>query len=206
MSKSLMTRADFFTSIFFFVLGLYMTIEGIGMPGSGPIIEPGGEPGRVPIMLGVIMSFCAAFLLIRSVSRGGHKGLVASADTDEGIHWIGIIRCALTAIGCAFYAVGLVGSSLLGWKVPYHFATGVFMFLFIVGFEWEFAPELGPKRWEWVTKKFPGVAGLLTSIFRFFPASKAPYLWLLIAAFLQAVVVTWVVTYLFEQELYVRLP
>lgn len=208
MSKAPMARADFFTSIFFFVLGTYMAFVGLGMPGAGPIIEPGGEPGRVPVMLGCIIALCAAVLLIRSVGQGGHRtqsvGEVDAKDGDSS--QTGWRRCLFTALGCSFYAVGLVGSSWFGWQVPYHLATGLFLFLFIIGFEWGFAVELGGKRWVWLEAKFPQIAGFLTKRLSFVSRETAPYAWLIATAFVQAILVTWAVTHLFEKQFYVTLP
>lgn len=86
------------------------------------------------------------------------------------------MRSAFTAIGCSLYAVGLIGASIAGWDVPYYHATTIFMFIFIVGFEWQ------------------QVA-----------AGKAR-LRLIIMALLQAIIVTSLVVYLFEQKFYVVLP
>ncbi len=208
MSKALMARADFFTSIIFLVLGVYLTYEGLGMPGSGPIIEPGGEPGRVPVMLGVIISLCAAVLLVRSLGQGGLRSpVIESSESagDDGRRQ-GRIRCVLTAVGCSLYAVGLVGSSWFGWRMPYHLATGLFIFIFIVGFEWDMAHELGNKRWTWLTNKRPGTAKIVATVFGFLGTTKAPYCWLFVSALIQAFLVTWAVTYLFEREFYVTLP
>jgi hypothetical protein len=208
MSKALMTRADFVTSILFLVLGVYLAYEGWGMPEAGPIIEPGGEPGRVPVMLGVFITLCASALLVRSVGRGGHRStsaenLNSSGDDDRTQRRL---KCILTALGCSFYAVGLIGSSWFGLPVPYHVATVAFIFIFIVGFEWELAPELGSKRWAWLTGKAPGLAKFLATILSFVSTSRAPYLWLIATALIQALLVTWAVTHLFEQEFYVTLP
>lgn len=208
MTKALMARSDFFTSIVFFALGLYLTYEGLGMPGSGPIIEPGGEPGRVPVMLGVLISLCAAVLLIRSIGRGGHKSPVAEEKTgaDAGGRKRGQIRGLLTIAGCSIYAVGLVGSSWFGWPMPYRLATGLFIFLFIVGFEWDLAPELGRNLWVRLENKTPAAARFLATSFGFLSEAKAAYLWLFASASIQAVLVTWAVTYLFERKFYVTLP
>ena len=48
-----------------FVLGVFMAVEGAGMPGPEQVsyIEEGGEPGRVPILVGVILAVFAAILL-----------------------------------------------------------------------------------------------------------------------------------------------
>lgn len=199
-----MAKADFISALIFFVLGIYMIAEGWSLPGAGGFIEPGGEPGRVPILLGAIVAFFALVLLVRAVSQQGHK-LFDNRQTDAEER-TGRFRTAITAVGCSLYAVGLVGANIAGWNVQYHEATFVFLFVFIVGFEWEFAPELGAKRWAWVRDKFPGVATIMNSTFGFISTSRAPYVWLIFVALLQAVLVTWGVTYVFEQEFYVKLP
>ncbi|NQW01318.1 MAG: hypothetical protein HQ483_16560 [Rhodospirillales bacterium] len=204
MPKSSMAKADFITSLIFFVLGLYMIIEGLAMPGAGGFIEAGGEPGRVPVLLGCIVAFFATILLIRSVARKGHKLLENLEDT--GIVTPGAWRCAATAAGCSLYAVGLLGATIGGWQVRYHEATAVFMFLFILGFEWEEAVELGGRRWNWLQARWPLLASGLAALFSSLPAARAPFVWLVFTALLQAVLVTWGVTYLFEQEFYVKLP
>jgi len=204
MSSSPMAKADFISSLVFFVLGIYMIVEGWGMPGAGGFIEKGGEPGKVPVLLGGIVAAFAFILLLRSVSRNGHKLLekIDGARPERR----GPLRSTITAIGCSVYAVGLLGSSFAGWEVQYHQATGLFLFIFIVGFEWESAPDLGAVRWRWLQKRLPALAGFLANAFSGFDDTRAPYAWLIFVALLQAVLVTWAVTYLFEQEFYVRLP
>lgn len=166
MPDNSMARADFVSSLIFFVLGIYMVAEGWSLPGAGGFIEPGGEPGRVPILLGVIVALCAVVLLVRSVSRHGHK-LFENRQTDD-VKKTGFIRTTLTAVGCSFYAVGLLGANIAGWEVMYPQATAMFLFLFIVGFEWEFAPELGNNRWVWLNKKNALAGQLNTIIFWFY--------------------------------------
>jgi hypothetical protein len=203
-TSSSMSKADFVTSLIFFVLGLYMIVEGLGMPGAGGFIEVGGEPGKVPVLLGVIIALLAIVLLFRAVVEGGHRLTQKTAgDVDEPS---GAFRCTITAFGCALYAVGLLGSTIGGWTVMYQEATVLFICLFIVGFEWQSAPELGQKRWSRLLEKRPSVAAWLQSVFGFVTASQAPYLWLIFTALVQALLVAWGVTYLFEQEFYVKLP
>ncbi len=181
-----------------------MIVEGLGMPGAGGFIEKGGEPGKVPVLLGGIMAFFALVLLMRSISQRGHKFWESGSDGQPDLR--GPIRSAITAIGCSFYAVGLLGAELAGWNVQYHEATAVFLFLFILGFEWESAPELGAIRWQWVQTKLPRLAGGLDAVFGWMGNKRAPYAWVIFAALLQAVLVTWAVTYQLEKEFYVTLP
>jgi hypothetical protein len=200
----MMAKADFISAIVFFLLGVYMIVEGIRLPGAGGFIEEGGEPGRVPIMLGLIIAGFALILLMRSIAAGGHRlGELREAGTKNRT---GIVRGTATAIGCSFYAVGLVGAKLAGWKVPYSLATGLFIFVFIVAFEWADARDVGARRWEWLNARLPGVAGLLRALFGGLSGETGARLWLLLTAALQAVLAAAAVTYLFEQQFYVTLP
>ena len=64
-----MAKADFLTGLVIFVLGIYMVFEGLRMPGAGGFIEAGGEPGRVPVMLGAILALLALALISRAAAR-----------------------------------------------------------------------------------------------------------------------------------------
>jgi hypothetical protein len=116
------------------------------------------------------------------------------------------MRSAIAAIGCTAYALGLLGARIGGWQIHYEVATGLFVFLFIVGFDWQDAREYGAYRWSRVTGRWPNFAGKLRSGAGEGMIARAPYLWLIATALLQAVIVTAAVTYLFEQEFYVTLP
>ena len=148
-----MARADFFTSLILLALGIYMAVEGLRMPGAGGFIVRGGEPGRVPILIGVIIALLAVILLVRSVRRGGHRrGGIGLADPDVRS---GAIRCGITALVCSVYAVGLLGSTLGGHEVRYDEATFLFLAVFIIGSEWGFAHELADLRRERWTRRAP---------------------------------------------------
>jgi len=199
-----MAKADLITGLILFVLGLYMVIEGLGMPGAGGYIETGGEPGRVPVMLGAILSVLAMVLIGRSLIRGAR--LIGGDAQPTAPTWSGWIRSGLTALGCSAYAVGLLGGEIFGWQVPYRAATFVFVLLFISCFEWAEAPEMGRRRWDWLSNRFPAMARRLASEPGGVRQAWVPYLWLLLMAFVQALLVTLAVGYLFEQQLYVKLP
>ena len=199
-----MAKADLITGLIFFFLGLYMMVEGLGMPGAGGFIEAGGEPGRVPVMLGAILSILATILIGRSIVRGAR--LIGGDGQQSAVTWSGWVRSGLTALGCSAYAVGLLGGEIFGWQVPYRAATFVFVFLFITCFEWAEAPEMGRRRWVWLSDRFPATARRLGSGLAGVRQTWAPYLWLLSMALLQALIVTLAVGYLFEHQLYVKLP
>lgn len=199
-----MARADFLTSLIFLALGVYMAVEGLRMPGAGGFIARGGEPGRVPVMLGVIIALLAIIMLVRAVRQGGHRlSGIRLADPDVRS---GTIRCAVTALVCSLYAVGLLGATLGGHEVQYHEATFLFLALFIIGSEWGFAGELAVLRRERWMRRSPRLTRAVQNLLGFVPAAAAPYVWLVALALLQAALVTWAVTYLFENEFYVKLP
>lgn len=127
-------RDDFLSGIAFCAFGIYMAVEGLGMPGAGGFIEQGGEPGRVPVMLGVIIGALGALLVVRS-GRGAFVWLRRrpQAETDASIN----PRAALiTAFGCSLYGL-VIGLRIGGWDLPFSLATAVFVFGFVVIAEWK---------------------------------------------------------------------
>ncbi|MCB2100305.1 MAG: tripartite tricarboxylate transporter TctB family protein, partial [Rhodobacterales bacterium] len=164
MSTSRMARADFLSAIVFFVLGIYMVFEGLRMPGAGGFIETGGEPGRVPVLVGGVIALFALVLLVRSVRQGGHRRARdgdGMSDADRAQARVGTLRSLLAAVGCSVYAVGLLGAHIGGFSVSYPLATGLFILLFIMGFEWADAPEAGARRWAQLAARAPGLADAL---------------------------------------------
>ena len=199
-----MARADFLTSLVLLALGLYMTVEGLRMPGAGGFIVRGGEPGRVPVLLGAIIALLAVVLLVRSARQGGYR--LSAARLGDPDARSGAMRCAVTALGCSFYAVGLLGATIGGYEVEYRDATFLFLAVFIVGSEWGFARELAEQRRERWAAHAPRLTRGVGRVLGFVPAAYAPYVWLVALALLQAALVSWVVAYVFESQFYVKLP
>lgn len=199
-----MAKADFLTGLVLLALGTYMIVEGLGLPGAGGFIEAGGEPGRVPIMLGAAIACLALVLIVRAARAGGYRlGGGAPLGDDERV---GVRRCALTAALCAVYAVGLIGAEIAGWRVAYHQATFVFVFVFIVVFEADSARENAARTHGVLSRAVPGLVRALGDVFAFVPPRAAPYAWLASVALAQAAIVTALVTWLFERQFYVKLP
>ena len=199
-----MPKADFVSGLVFIALGIFMIGEGLSLPGAGGFIEEGGEPGRVPVFLGATIAILALVLLLRAIRRGGHRLSTREPLTAE--RRSAVIRAATTAIGCAFYAVGLVGHRYFGIALPYAVATFVFMLAFMVISEWDLAPQIGPRRWRFLTTRAPALAGGLSAVFSFVPAAAAPFAWLVFTAAIQAAIITVAVTYVFQDLFYVTLP
>jgi hypothetical protein len=199
-----MARADFLTALILLVLGVYMAEEGLRMPGAGGFIVKGGEPGRVPVMLGVIIAVLAIVLLVRAVRQGGHH--LAGIRIDDPDLRSGTIRCALTATLCTLYAVVMLGATVGGHEIQYAEATFAFLAVFIIGSEWGFATELAIARRERWSRRAPRLTRAVQSALAFVPAAYAPYVWLVVLALVQATLVSWTVAYVFEYEFYVKLP
>ena len=85
-------------------------------------------PGLVPGLYGIVIALLALWLGARSVVRGAFaRNAEAPRAKREGYS---NARLALAAVLCLVFAVGLVG------RLPFWLATAVFVFLFILLFEW----------------------------------------------------------------------
>lgn len=126
-----MARADFITSLFLMVLGIGVVVESWRMP---RFTEFGtsiwSAPGMVPGMIGGCLALMGAALFVRAraarLAQSGETG--KTADTAAG-------RRAIVAFGlCFVFAALLVGS------VPFVVATFLFIFTFIVVFDFQENP------------------------------------------------------------------
>ncbi|MBM4277346.1 MAG: hypothetical protein FJ130_05595 [Deltaproteobacteria bacterium] len=127
-----MPKADFLTGLALIGLSLYVLIESWRMPRLEHLkIHPLSVPGLVPAFLASVILIFGTALVIRSILRGGHR----LGFTLEGFRQIlnkpGNRRLLLTAILSIGYAVLLIGT------LPYWLATGIFILLFIILFEWK---------------------------------------------------------------------
>jgi len=127
-----MARADFVTGIALICLSLYVVIESWRMPRLEHLkVHPLSVPGIVPAFIGMVLLLFGTVLVIRSIRRKGHH----LGFSYEGFRRIlgnpGNQRLLLTAVLCIGYAGLLIGF------LPYWLATGLFIFLFMILFEWE---------------------------------------------------------------------
>lgn len=199
-----MVKADFVASLVFLALGLFMIEEGARMPGAGGLIEAGGEPGKVPILLGAILAVLALALLVRTLRRGDWRPSFAALAQPEPRR--AALRALATGAGCAFYAVGLVGANVFGVHIDYEVATALFVFAFILIAEWPLAPQIAERRWRLVAARAPWLAERASAVAAALPTKLVPRLWLVFTAALQAVLVALVVTYVFRDQFLVTLP
>lgn len=127
-----MVRADFLTGISLISLSLYVIIESWRMPRLEHLkVHPLSVPGIVPAFIGMVLLIFGTVLVIRSIRRGGHRLGFSYEGFRRMLSNPGNQRLLLTAILCIGYAGFLIGT------LPYWLATGLFVFLFIILFEWE---------------------------------------------------------------------
>jgi len=127
-----MVRADFLTGIGLTLISLYVLIESWRMPRLEHLqVHPLSVPGLVPAFLAVVLFVCGLILIIRSAKKGGHRLGLTRETLQKTLAEPGNQRLLLTAILAVCYAGLLIGT------LPYWLATGLFVFVFIVVFEWK---------------------------------------------------------------------
>jgi putative tricarboxylic transport membrane protein len=127
-----LVRADLITGVILLVFGVAVVAESYGMPRlEERNINPWTAPGIVPGMLGLVITLLGAALAFRSAMAGGFHTQSRKTLEEAAESRVSFARLALCAALCVIYAVLLVG------RVPFWLATGLFVFVFIVAFEWQ---------------------------------------------------------------------
>ena len=171
MNRQTMVKADFVTGLVLVVFGIVVVEESWRMPrlehlGAHPLSVPGVVPG----LLGAVLFLLGAVLVARSVRAGGHRLGLTRETIGAALAAPGNRRLAIATLLTVGYAGGLIGT------IPFWLATGIFVFVFAVVFEWR--PAMTPKQW--------GRLGVTSGIL--------------------AVAVAWAVTWVFETMFLVTLP
>jgi hypothetical protein len=169
-------RADFWFGLGLAVLGIAVVFESWRMPRLADLnVHPMTVPGLVPGMIGIVIAVLGSILFARAARAGGFGGFSVLRKTSWNISALAdpasqTRRFFITLALCFAYAGGLVGS------LPFWAATGTFIFLFVLIFEWQVDRPL---------------SGHVRAI---------------VTALLLAVIVSAAVTYVFEQVFLVRVP
>jgi hypothetical protein len=198
-----MPKADFITSLVLFVISAMLVGEGLSLPGAGGLIMKGGEPGRVPVFLGLCIAAMAIVLLVRSISQNGHR--LRGVPDFDGVQRGALMRALAVAAGGTFY-VSLLGYDFSGADLDYVVLTFAFILAFIVIADWKRAPEIAGRRWQTFERRAPATAARLAGGVSFVSRARAPYVWLFTSAAIQAAVLAIVIAYVFERQFFVRLP
>jgi len=155
MKESNMPRADFLMSVFFIAFGIIILVISLQMPRfESQGVNPYSVPGIVPGFLGGIIAFLGFVLLIRSIIRKGYqlninKITVKNFFTDPSTK-----RLAITALVSIIYAIVMLG------RINYEVATGIYILVFILLFEWEFKKKVVE---QWKTLLFAVIIAAVTA-------------------------------------------
>jgi len=126
-----MVKADFVTGLTLILVSLFVVFESWRMPRLEHLkVHPLSVPGLVPAFLGIVIFLFAVILVIRSVRAGGHRLALSLQGGRRLLSQPGNQRLLVTAILSIGYAGFLVGT------IPYGLATGLFIFAFMLIFEW----------------------------------------------------------------------
>jgi len=131
MQQRPLAKADLITGLVLTAFGAAAAFESYRMPRlEERSIDPWTAPGIVPGILGIIIFVLGAALALRSVAAGAFAAKVEVEDDPAEVR-AGRFRFWLCMALCLIYAVGLVGHT------PFWLATLLFVFSFIVSFEWK---------------------------------------------------------------------
>jgi fucose 4-O-acetylase-like acetyltransferase len=155
MKESNMPRADFLTSMLLIVVGVAIVWNSLEMPRyenqGGSFLD---SPGIVPAILGVLLVALSLVVFIRSIVRKGYKlGWNKESFTA-------IAKDTMTVRMLVTIAFGVVyGLFLMRWL---HFitATLIFVFVFIVVFEWDIKKPFAA---QWKVPVFAAVISVATT-------------------------------------------
>ncbi|WP_434359980.1 tripartite tricarboxylate transporter TctB family protein [Parasalinivibrio latis] len=127
-------RSDWILSSLFALIGLLFVYEGINLPGPETVsyIEKGGEPGRMPVILGVINLIFALILFFRKpvdVPPGKSQNSEIRQQLARG----GLFTGAL----CVVFALGFIFFAMQASEAMFGILCFLFISIFVVFFEWK---------------------------------------------------------------------
>jgi len=164
MKESNMPRADFITSMILIVVGAAVIWNSLEMPRyqdqGGTFLD---SPGIVPMLLGVLLVFLSIVVLIRAIIRKGYNLGWNKASLGAVLKDTRTVRMLVTI------AFGLVyGLLLLRWL---HFiaSTLVFVFVFIMVFEYDLKQPIAA---QWKVSVFATVISVATTLAVYFAFTK----------------------------------
>jgi putative tricarboxylic transport membrane protein len=128
-------RGDFWFSLLLTVLSLVVVIESWRMPRLEDLgVHPMSVPGLTPGLIGLVLLLLGLLLLLRSLRERRATAMAADAASPlpSKPAVAGNSGRALLAVAlCLGYALGLLG------RLPFAWATGLFVFAFVAAFGFE---------------------------------------------------------------------
>jgi len=132
MKESNMPRADFLMSILLMAFGVSVLVISIQMPRFEEFdANPYSVPGIVPGFLGAIIAGLGLVLFIRSIIQKGYNLGINGMTIGAWFRDDGTKRLGITLVFSLVYSLVFIG-----W-LPYPVGTVLFIFGFIVAFEYE---------------------------------------------------------------------
>ena len=139
MTEKSMAKADFVTSVVLLAFGVAVLVISIGMPTLADANQSKySAPGIVPGFIGVMVTLLSFSMLLRSIRRKGMVDLVPKDAVKNLFAQETTMRILKTTLLCVAYTI------LLG-KIWFPLATFLFIFVFIVLFEYDFRSAFKPQ-------------------------------------------------------------
>ena len=135
MTEKNLVKADFYTSIILMVFGITITVMALRMP---VISNRYSAPGILPMILGIIITVLSFIIFVRSLARSKGRIGISGSSVKNLFADIGVRRIIATTALCLAYAL------LLG-KIWFPLLTLLFVFSFIIFFEYERKEPLKPQ-------------------------------------------------------------
>lgn len=128
-------RGDLWFSLLLTAVAFAVVVESWRMPRLENLgVHPMSAPGLTPGVVGLVLLLLGLLLLVRSVRerRLAKRAWETAAAPVAAAPPAGTLRRALGAVAlCLVYALGLLG------RLPFEWATGLFVFGFVVAFGFE---------------------------------------------------------------------
>jgi putative tricarboxylic transport membrane protein len=123
-------RADLYFAVVLLAVSLAVVVESWRMPRLGELgVHPMSAPGLTPGLIGLVLALLGLALLWRSLrARGAPAADAGQSAAGAGVAWS---RASLALLLCLLYALGLLG------RLPFQWATALFVFAFIAAFSFE---------------------------------------------------------------------
>ena len=155
MKDSNMPRADFITSMILIVVGVATVWNSLEMPRyenqGGTLLD---SPGIVPAILGILMVALSLVVFIRSIVRRGYK----LGWNKESL--TALVKDERTMRMLVTIAFGVIYGLFLMRLLHFIGATLVFVFAFIVAFEWDIRKPFAA---QWKVPVFAAVISVATT-------------------------------------------
>lgn len=164
MKESNMPKADFLMSLVLIIFGVFVIIISSQMPDfTEQKFNRFSDPGLVPSVLGVVFIILGLVMLIRSIIRKGYRIEIGAAQISGWIKEKSTRRFLTTLSLSVVYALVLLG------RVHFFIATALYMFVFILMFEYRPEKKLLQQKKTVLIALFMSLttAGVVFGVFRY---------------------------------------